>query len=208
MKKRELQKNSKPEPIKMEIAKNIYNTDYLKLNLKDLNSIDWEKAIDIFEKRVFERFIEPIDILIDTEKNIPPINRKYGFLILATDCMILENIQCFYEGKENSNRKSEKVFIRFLTQRDNFKNHFDKKTSSIFFKDFRCGILHQLETYNNSKIWSIGKMVSIVENNLIINRTEFHKNIKKEFYIYIQKLRTENNLRENFKTKMNFICKR
>ena len=192
----------------MEIAKGIYSSQYLKLNLNDLNSPDWEKAINILEKRIFERYIEPIDKLIELEKDISPNNKKYGFIILATDCMILENIQCFYEGKDDSNRKSEKVFIRFLTQRENFKKHFNKDSASTFFKDFRCAILHQLETYKNSKIWSVGQMVNINENGMIINRTEFHNNIKKEVSIYLEKLQLGTELRQNFKNKMDFICKR
>lgn len=192
----------------MEIAKGIYSSHYLDLNLENLDSPDWEKAISILEKRIFERYIEPIDKLIELEKNISPINKKYGFIILATDCMILENIQCFYDGKEDSNRMSEKVFIKFLTQRENFKNYFNKDSASSFFKNFRCGILHQLETYKNSKIWSVGKMVNVNENGMTINRTEFHNNIKKEVTVYIEKLRQETELRQNFKNKMDFICKR
>lgn len=192
----------------MEIAKGVYSSQYLDLNLGNLDSPDWEKAISILEKRIFERYIEPIDKLIELERNILPINKKYGFIVLATDCMILENIQCFYDGKEDSNRMSEKVFIKFLTQRENFKNHFNKEIASNFFKNFRCGILHQLETYKNSKIWSVGKMVNFNENRIIINRTEFHNNIKKEVTIYIDKLRREIELRPNFKKKMDFICKR
>jgi hypothetical protein len=192
----------------MEIAKKIYSSDYLKLNLNELDSHDWEKAIKIFEKRLFERFVEPIDKLIEFESDLKPIDKKYGFTILAIDCMILETLQSFYEGKLDTNGKSEKVFKRFLTQRDNFKKHFNNNTASIFFKDFRCGILHQLETYQKAKVWSIGELLYFNDNIMIINRNEFHECIKKEIDIYIGKLKNEDELKENFKNKMDFICTR
>lgn len=192
----------------MEIAKGINNSHYLRLNLNDSNSPDWEEAIDILEKRITERYIEPVDKLIELEKDISPNVRKYGFVILATDCMVLENLQSFYEGKKDSNGKSEKIFIRFLTQRENFKEHFDIKSATTFYRDFRCAILHQLETYNDSKIWSVGPLVVKKDNGLIINRTKFHEEIKKESKIYFKTLRSEIELRQNFKIKMDYICKR
>ena len=51
-------------------------------------------------------------------------------------------------------------------------------------------------------------MVNVNENGMTINRTEFHNNIKKEVTVYIEKLRQETELRQNFKNKMDFICKR
>ncbi len=192
----------------MEIAKGFKNTDYLNLDLDNINSLDYLKAIEIFEKRILKRFIEPIDKLIELENDLPSKDRKYGFIIVSSDCMILENLQSFYEGAEKSNSNVRKFFIEFLTTRENFKNHFNKKSAKCFFEDIRCGIIHQLETYNNSKIHSIGSLISEIENGIIINRNLFHENLKKEFLIYTNNLKTSTANRTNFKKKMDFICKR
>ena len=167
----------------MEIAKGFKNTDYLNLDLEKINSPDYLKAIEIFEKRIIDRFIEPIDKLIELESNLPSISKKYGFIIISCDCMILENLQSFYNGAETSDKNAKNFFIEFLTTRENFKTYFDADTAKYFFEDIRCGIIHQLETYRNSKIYSIGPLVSKVDNGIIINRNLFHESLKKEFLI-------------------------
>ncbi|WP_296148347.1 hypothetical protein [uncultured Flavobacterium sp.] len=192
----------------MEIAKGFKNTDYLKLDLDDINSKDYLKAIEIFEKRINDRFIEPIDKLIDLENNLSSTSKKYGFIIISSDCMILENLQSFYNGAETSDKNAKNFFIEFLTNRENFKNHFNNDTAKYFFEDIRCGIIHQLETYRNSKIYSVGSMVNEIDNGITINRNLFHENLKKEFLIYTNNLRTSTSNRKNFRKKMDFICKR
>lgn len=48
------------------------------------------------------------------------------------------------------------------------------------------------------------------DNQISINRTAFHNTLKDEFQDYINQLRStaETELRENFKKKMDSICKR
>lgn len=192
----------------MEIAKGFKNTDYLNLNLEDINSPDYLKAIEIFEKRIIDRFIEPIDKLIEFENHLPSTSKKYGFIIISSDCMVLENLQSFYNGAETSDKNAKKFFVEFLTTRENFRTHFNDATAKYFFEDIRCGIIHQLETYRNSKIYSIGSLISEVDNGIIINRNLFHENLKKEFLIYTNSLKTSTLNRVNFKKKMDFICNR
>src|ERR1700730_16968447 len=43
--------------------------------------------------------------------------RFSGFAVIATDCLLIETIQQFYEGKAETPRgKSEQYFRKFLTQ--------------------------------------------------------------------------------------------
>ncbi len=49
----------------MQIAPGFDSTDWNKLQLDDPNSADWTKAITIFKKRIYGRFIDPVDLLID-----------------------------------------------------------------------------------------------------------------------------------------------
>ena len=89
----------------MEIAKGINNTEYLKLNLDNQHETDWQTAFSYLEKRLTERYIEPADVLIAHEKDINPKNRKYGFTIIAIDCMLIETLQSFYEGLNNKQNR-------------------------------------------------------------------------------------------------------
>lgn len=195
----------------MEIAKGIQNSDYLKLNLDTGNvSSDWDTAFNYFEKRINERFIEPINKLIEAEENLKPIEKKFGFSVLALDCLLVETIQSFYEGITDSSNNSKKIFKRFLTQQEGFKEHFiNDNLAEDFYYKFRCGILHQAQTSSDSKIWTVGKLISTNSNYLVVNRILFHEKIINVFTNYLQELRTKKNidLLKNFKKKMDYIAK-
>lgn len=199
----------------MEIAKGVKASDWHKLDLTGNNETEWDKSIEIFNKRIEERYIEPIDILIKQEENILPYNRKFGFAILALDCMLLETLQSFYEGLTDTKNKSKTIFIKFLTERSKFKPYFSEKIGEItiaekFYSEFRSGILHQTEIGKGGKIWSIGKMVNKINGEIIINRNIFHKSLKEEFNIYTNKLKdnTDQTLKTNFVKKMDYISRK
>jgi hypothetical protein len=193
---------------RVEIAKGIKNTDYLELDLSSNDNSDWQTAFDYFEKRIQERFIEPINILIESEKDRLAGEKKFGFTILALDFLLVETIQSFREGKTESNGKSKKVFCRFLTESDNFKEYFKAKfNAGEFYKNFRCGILHQSQTFGDTKVWAVGELIRKNGKFTIINRELFHKKLINEIEQYLAELRkqTNNELLKNFKIKMDFI---
>jgi hypothetical protein len=193
----------------MEIAKGVEHTDYLKLDLSNSSNKDWQIAINYFEKRICERFIEPINVLIEAEKKMNAADKKFGFTILAIDFMLVETLQSFIEGKINTNGKSSKVFKRFLTERENFKEYFESKFNpGDFYDDFRCGILHQSQTFGDTKVWTIGELIRKLGKYVIVNRELFHKKLIAEFDMYLKNLRLQENekLLNNFKLKMDYIC--
>jgi len=98
----------------MEIAKGISSEFYKSLDLSDYNSLNWNKVINIVYQRLTERFIEPADKLIEFEQDLPLSQRKYGFAILALDCLLTETIQAFYDGIGDSTGKSKYLFISFF----------------------------------------------------------------------------------------------
>jgi hypothetical protein len=200
---------NKDKIYRMEIAKRIYDTDYNKLQLLNLQNDDWLLAIGYLERRLNERYVEPIEILIDSEKEKTAIDKKFGFTILAIDCLLAETIQSFYEGRTESKGKSRMIFVRFLMERDGFKNHFPTINDAMkFYEDFRCGILHQGQTFGDTKIWTVGQLIQKQGEYIIVNREEFHEKIKQELNIYFTELRKRQNqaLLNNFKKKMDFIC--
>lgn len=192
----------------MEIAKGVSSKTYKELNLKDYSSSDWDNAIDILNSRLTERYIEPVEVLLNAEKDKKPIEKKFGFTILAIDCLLIETLQSFYQGITDSRTLSRKLFRNFLQQRISFKAFFTNDADAdCFFSNYRCGILHQAQTFNNSKVWTVGQLFIKQGNNVIINRDLFHEAVKNEKDIYIDLLhkKTEIKLLYNFKKKMDFI---
>lgn len=193
----------------MEIAKGFKNTDYQKLDLENPKSLDWQKAITIFKQRMEPRYFEPIKLMISEDLKLPVSERKFGFAITAIMCLLIETIYCFRHGIIDNSRNARKTFVEFLTNSNGFKDHFDSQRAEIFYDHFRNGILHQAETKNLSRIRDIGPIVREVGSGIAINRTEFFKLLEIEYQHYVDEISNPDNedLRKNFKFKMDNICK-
>jgi hypothetical protein len=130
---------------------------------------------------------------------------------MAIDCLLIQTQQSFREGKINTKGGAKQVFVNFLTQSNEFKNHFDAKEAKQFYYDFRCGILHQAETMGNTLLWSVGSTLKGKNSKDVsyVNRTLFHDYLKKEIAAYAGDLRNIGNqdLRKNFIKKMNYIAR-
>ena len=192
----------------MEIAPGIESDEWLALNLDDPVSTDWKTAISIIKARIWLRYIEPIDCLIVAEASKPPKERRFGFTILAVDCLLVETLGAFLDGLTTTDKKSTATFCSCLTRRmpDQFPSY---DLAFQFYKQFRCGILHHAEIGGASKVWSVGPIVRIENGAIVVNRTEFHERLKIEFEKYLSELAdpTNTQLRTNFKTKMDFISR-
>jgi hypothetical protein len=193
----------------MYIAPGYEDTDWKKLELDDDDSSDWPEAIKILEARIKGRYLDPADILIAAERAVEPTNRRFGFAVLAIDCLLIETFQAFIEGRKHTKTQSKQMFQRFLTTRGSFSNYFNQPLADRFFLDFRCGILHQAETPRNALVWSIGPLLKLDGRTMVLNRTEFHEALKLAFASYLADLSNSRNaeLRRNFRLKMDHICK-
>ena len=193
----------------MEIAPGIDASEWRALDLTSGDSPDWPTAIGMLRKRIEARYLEPVDILVATDENRSPSSRRFGFTIAAIDCLLVETLEAFIEGRTDTAGDSEKVFIRFLTSRESFKTYFDAPLARRFYKEIRCGILHQAETTGNTRIRSIGDLVQLDGDRLTVNRSKFHSLLKDEFGGYLDDLANSHNheLRSKFKFKMDYVCK-
>jgi hypothetical protein len=193
----------------MEIAPGVEAGRWHTLRLDDPANPDWAEAIRILEARIYERFIDPIDQLIMVEEARPVIERRFGFAVLAVDCLLVETLGAFLKGLPDTIGKSEATFCEFLTTRPLFKDEFTLERAKRFYKEFRCGILHQAEIGGDSRVWSVGPTLQDDGSRIIVNRNKFHESIKIEFQTYLAELRNPANveLRANFRTKMNFISR-
>jgi hypothetical protein len=86
-----------------------------------------------------------------TERYVRPANDpkcKHGFTMMAISCLMIEALESFRRGWTKSNGKSEVAFCYFFNTNDGFKElrgHCEQ-----FYKNVRCGILHQAETLRSS----------------------------------------------------------
>lgn len=193
----------------MEIAKGITADDYNKLNLTSHKNPDWQTAFQYLDNRLTERYVDPVELLINSEKEISASQKRFGFTIMAIDCLLIETIQSFYEGVTNSHGQSQQLFKNFLTQREHFKEFFKTQVEAgDFYINFRCGILHQAQTFGDTKIWTVGQLIMRQGKYVIVNRDLFHEAVKKEKKLYLDLLckQDNNHLLDNFKTKMDFIA--
>jgi len=103
---------------------------------------DGKRIADALRRRFTERYIEPIT----------PANAKHmhGFTMMAVSCLMIESLESFCRGWENSKGKSELAFCQFFDshhQFDSLRGH-----SADYYENVRCGILHQAETTGGWKI--------------------------------------------------------
>lgn len=155
-----------------EIAPGITDQDWKKLELKNSPKYEkyWNEAIRIVELRLLDRYFEPCQELID--RGAPPKKEdgrsRYGFAIMAINCLLVETLQSFFEGLPTTRDESKALFRRFLTSNDPFKQHFNPDQADRFFEDVRCGILHIGQTHRGSLIKAKGPLVTINSQDLII----------------------------------------
>ena len=194
----------------MYIAPGYTTAEWKKLKLDDPASKDWDTAVDIVDARITGRYLDPADTLIATDAKVRSlVKRRFGFTILAIDCLLIETLQAFIDGHTNTRNGSKESFRRFLTSRPRFAKYFTVTHAERFFTDFRCGIFHQAEVQGNSIVWSVGDLLTMSGNSMTINRTKFHDTLKKEFRDYLAVLRDQANTkpRAKFRKKMDHICR-
>jgi len=197
------------------ISKKYTNKDWTDLGLVDQNNGNWTSAIKIIKDRFDSRFFNQIDNIKHDEFS--------GFVVMSIDCLLIETLMQFYLGAEstetNYRREHWKAFNDFFKQSSHYKTDFNtNRIRKIFYQQFGCGLLHQAQTKQKSRI-KICQAEFLtyaddknLENGLIIDRAEFHRKLKLEFDDYIQKLNdNENNFKgENLRIKaidkMNLIC--
>lgn len=201
----------------------IENWKELEKKLNPDNNIYWDEAYEYFETRISTRYLKPIDSILNLNSN-----KGEGFAVVNLQCSLIETVECFINGwihqkigrnyvwrnnitSETKNR-NEDVFISFFREREPFKSMVPEINGSDFFKDVRCGLLHETQTKKGWKIKTNGSNNSVVGKT--IYRESFHNDIEtviknyKTAIINCEKYGEIEGtvLRKNFISKFNHIC--
>lgn len=199
----------------MKISKKYNSNNWSVLGLTANDDKNWNEATDIIKDRFDSRFFNHIALIEKKEFS--------GFLIMSIDCLIIETLMQFYLGVSDTEasypRNQMKAFEDFLEYSPYFSSDFDTlEKRQEFYRQFRCGLLHQAEVKKKSLIKiSQPDLLALVNNNaskgLIINRKKFHEKLLLEFNDYLEKLRNNQtnfkgeSLRDKAILKMNIICR-
>ena len=118
-----------------------------------------DKIADLIFERFTERYIEPF-------KNN---SAKHGFSMMACGCLMAESLHCFQKGRKKTGVAGRVAFEEFFSSSKALRKF--SGYGEDFYKNVRCGILHQGETYGGWKIHRRGVLFNQAEK--IINATKF-----------------------------------
>ncbi len=191
-----------------ELASGFPVSRYLELRgrLEGAHSDDaaWVEVVAAVRRRLDERFLGPIATLASTGRRDGLVP---GFAILALDCLLIDTLQAFREGRvttgENTTAKSFRTFLkgpRFSCFSGN---------DRWGFQDVRNGLLHNGETRGDWKVRvDTPEMLTKVAGakTRILNRRLFHEAIQAEVGEYVRDLSTgAPHLREAFLQRMDAL---
>src|SRR5713101_3769835 len=138
------------------------------------------KIAEFFQERLSERYIEPVLALNADEKN--------GFAIMALSCLLIETYETFRQGWQSSDGKSKKAFGYFFDREDLFRDF--KGHAEAFWKNVRCGILHQGETTGGWRITRENGEPLFDSGTRTVHATKFHALMAKVIDNYRAALKT------------------
>ena len=184
----------------LRISPKYTSTDWQALNQQ--NPAHWPEAAAIVRDRLEGRFLRFANDWLEDEYS--------GFVVLAIDCLLVETIQQFKDGLPDGDGHSKRLFKKFL-EGPQFQPHF--QTDQIrgeFYKDIRCGLLHQAEA---KKQWLIRRqqatlLQKVGADGYIIDVERFHEAVKNSLEEYLGDIckPEKGDVRANLWEKMNHIC--
>lgn len=208
------------------ISPNYMASQWRDLNISATPKPNWEEAAKIFHDRIVGRFLAPVDAM---RKHADAGIREFcGFTVLAIDCLLIETLGQFYRGyqetpspKDKTHNPEGKKHSDFYVEFMNEISHLSKadcfdtpKKRSLFYKHFRCGILHQAQTKSKSRVrFGETKMARFAnqadhDQGLIVDRELLHNALVDEVLAYegLLKSGADATKRTNFIKKMDLIA--
>jgi hypothetical protein len=170
----------------------------------------WLVAVEVFERRIRERFLSSIEALLQADSGIAadvevtpgaPADGSSlpatpavvpGFAIVALSCLLIETLQSFFVAASTDTQGQFKAFL----QRASFGGAFSNSSvAESFSRGVRNGILHEGET-RGWVLWRAEPVVGLVQllpgGRYALNRTAFYHAVKREFEEYCAELKQGN----------------
>ena len=164
-----------------ELAKGFTVKRYRELKAKG----DRAACSQLIVRRFEERYFDPV---VDHPK-------RHGMTMMAIGCLVIEALECFYQGRSDSKGKSEQMFESFLKRPTGLEALGGAK--NWFYKQIRCGILHQAETDGG---WRIQRRGPLLDTKMrVINAKRFIDLLQAAVASYARQLETDADLWKNFK---------
>lgn len=172
---------------------------------------EWKSVRDAFRRRINERFLEPIAHL-ESRDDERPLPFRAGFAILTLDCVLIDMIQSFREGRQVNDAASSASSFKFFLKSPAF-SEFKSGDREDFYSDVRCGLVHNAETRKNWKVRIDTPNLltkDTATGTITINRRMFHAAVRTEVDNYCATLEetgpTGAITRENFLKRMDELC--
>jgi hypothetical protein len=157
-----------------------------------------------FKAEIAKFFVERF-----TERYITPINAaglgKHGFCTMAVSCLMIEALESFWNGWPDTDKEGR-------SGRNAFRQFFQRTPAlsvflgTDFYKNVRCGILHQAETTGG---WTVNRRGRLLDG-LSIDASKFHKAVEASLRDYAKLLEAEDHRNSErwtfFKKKMKHVC--
>lgn len=196
-----------------EIAPGHRVRDWNSLTLDEANcdTADWDKAFAILDARIRGRFIQPAQLLIDSEHGHG--RGTNGFAVLAIDFLLIETMEGFRSGRTSHRNHSKALFKAFLTRWPAFTacvpvGNGAADLAGNVYEQGRCA-LHHTGSTDRMVVRKSGKMFVFHDDGRIeINRSLLHRELTNAFDTYLADLKAAPNrdLRRKFIIKMNHLC--
>jgi hypothetical protein len=169
--------------------------DYKKM-LADRNK---KKIAEMIYHRFYGRYIKPFLFNNDRYKK----HYKHGFVMMASSCLLIEALESFYQGLEETPRgENGQMFDSFFAR----EKTFEKFRNANFYNHLRCGIMHQAETTGKFVILRKGSLFD--SHKKTINAQEFLISMEKSLMTYKNHLLNsewDSEIWDNLRRKMRFV---
>ena len=142
-------------------------------------------------------------------KNIFKTEYKNGFLMMASNSLLIETLASFINGDDKTPRgESKKAFSKIFLKAKEYGNDLKELNEINYYSDIRCAILHQGETYTKFKIQRTGHLLD--KQLKEINATKFTYSLHCFLQSYIDELKHskwDSELWDNCRIKIRHIIK-
>lgn len=200
--------------------KTVADWNAMKASLTDFNDTHLGTTAynDFFITRLNDRYLSPI-------KSIKQDGgyTGEGFSIMTIICSLIEFLETTYQGKNYKYRRNEnpplgqyeydksaQIFTNFLSTRTPFNTQFNLQNADDFYKNIRCGLLHEARTNGNWTIWGNsgnGTLIKKTFMETIIYRDDFFDALLKLINVhYKSELLSSTGRKEAFIRKFDNLC--